>query len=483
MGGMPLLVRYISQMIHPGMTPTTTDPNNPQPARPTTRGDATLQFMGEFLANMSQGFAAAGHGPGANIRGFAGATQAPYQRELAGYQLGQQQQVQQAQIAEQQARAQQAQAQAELMRTGTTIMTPYGPQVIPASQAGGVLGSLLRSSAAAQIRTGADAVKKALGEASDAFAKGDTATYQQKLKEANDLATAGKAAPGASSLWGKLSPEMAATGVPPDPKNFPGGMNDPNFMAAVRDYGQKVTDLKQRNLLEAARQRGISYAYGRAMYQQIPTLDQETQNIGFSTALEIAKNPSRYAPMTEGDKLMMKNAIFEDIRGASGNLRRAMTVDPTTGRPQNVTFGPAQVAKLTAAMDVDPSGGVLRTEMNNMIKAGGKYALNPQQQATVIAMQQAVENAYALRGVAGFGAGSDDLRKAIKNTLPGPTSSPGYSLQQLNAFDQQVDRLQRGLPFIPLRGGGPSRIPAPGGGAKPPLGSFWKGAPPPPTTP
>src|SRR6516162_1486259 len=152
MGGMPLLVRYISQMIHPGMTPTTTDPNNPQPARPVTRGDATLQFMGEFLANMSQGFAAAGHGPGANLRGFAGAAEAPYQRQLAGYQLGQQQQVQQAQIAEQQARAQQAQAQAELMRTSIPIQTPSGQTIyVPSSQ----VGNIFRGLPAAQVSAAA----------------------------------------------------------------------------------------------------------------------------------------------------------------------------------------------------------------------------------------------------------------------------------------------------------------------------------------
>ena len=80
--------------------------------------------------------------------------------------------------------------------------------------------------------------------------------------------------------------------------------------------------------------------------------------------------------------------------------------------------------------------------------------------AQAIAMNQAYENAYALRSVAGFGQGSDQLREAIRATLPGASSPPDYALQQMTAFEQQVDRLQRGVPNMPLR-------PAGGGAANP----------------
>lgn len=115
MGGVPLLARYIGGMIK--------GPQQASPlSAPTSRGDMTLNFLGELLANMSQGLAQAGHGPGANLRGFAGGVQAPYQRELSQYQLGQQQQAQQAQIQGEQARTGLAQAQTGQVTTETELM-------------------------------------------------------------------------------------------------------------------------------------------------------------------------------------------------------------------------------------------------------------------------------------------------------------------------------------------------------------------------
>src|SRR5205807_9197864 len=66
-----------------------------------------------------------------------------------------------------------------------------------------------------------------------------------------------------------------------------------------------------------ARARGESFAYNRAKYQQIAVLDNNDQTPTFATPLDIAKNPSRYTPLNEGDKIMMKSAVFEDIKGRS----------------------------------------------------------------------------------------------------------------------------------------------------------------------
>ena len=120
MGGMPLVVRYISDMIKGG-----------QQANPLTgqggysRGDATLNFLGEFLQNMSAGFAAAGLGPGANMRGFAAAATSPYQRALQTYGLQQQQQAQQSQLQSEAVRRQMEEAQIKQMQN--VVQTPYGP--------------------------------------------------------------------------------------------------------------------------------------------------------------------------------------------------------------------------------------------------------------------------------------------------------------------------------------------------------------------
>lgn len=98
-----------------------------EPARPVSRLDAFENFLGNFLSSFGQGMANAGTGPAANARGFGAALQAPYQRELQQYQLGQQQQMQQAQrgligaqTGAQQASATEAQARTGLIGAQTT---------------------------------------------------------------------------------------------------------------------------------------------------------------------------------------------------------------------------------------------------------------------------------------------------------------------------------------------------------------------------
>ena len=104
MGGMPLLAQYIQGMIKGGNQGGIGPSGYPQ--QPQSRGDMTLNFLGEFLGNMAQGLSQAGHGPGANLRGFGAAVQAPYQRNLQDFQVQQQAQQQQAQLGLEQARTQ-----------------------------------------------------------------------------------------------------------------------------------------------------------------------------------------------------------------------------------------------------------------------------------------------------------------------------------------------------------------------------------------
>lgn len=93
-----------------------------QPGRPVSRLDAFEGFVGEFLNSFSQGMSNSGTGPAANARGFGAAVQAPYQRELQQFGVGQQQQQVQAQIAQQQAETARTQAQ-----TDKVPVQPYGP--------------------------------------------------------------------------------------------------------------------------------------------------------------------------------------------------------------------------------------------------------------------------------------------------------------------------------------------------------------------
>src|SRR6266568_2692966 len=113
-----------------------------QPGRPISRLDAFENFLGNFLSSFATGMSNAGTGPGASGRGFGAAVNAPYQRQVAQYQMGQQQQAQQSQIALQQAEAEQKQAQTAQMGQMITlpngVTMPYGlaQKVYPAMVAG-----------------------------------------------------------------------------------------------------------------------------------------------------------------------------------------------------------------------------------------------------------------------------------------------------------------------------------------------------------
>jgi len=68
------------------------------------------------------------------------------------------------------------------------------------------------------------------------------------LAKTQALKVAGTA-PKTSSPWGKLTPEMAAVGVPPNPddkQSYPLGRKDPKFQADVQAYGGAVTALNRK---------------------------------------------------------------------------------------------------------------------------------------------------------------------------------------------------------------------------------------------
>lgn len=181
----------------------------------------------------------------------------------------------------------------------------------------------------------------------------------------------------------------------------------------------------------------------------IPVLDKQNDNmLTFASAMDIAKDKSRYEGASQGASLGAKEAMFQDMNGASANLRAAYG-DMAKNKE---TFSAGQIAKMTTAMRDDPSGGLLGSVIQNLTTASAKERLTANQQKVAIAMLQNYENAFALRGVAGMGQSSDQLRGAIKATLPGPSSPPEYALKQLDAYDAQRERIHRGIPNVSVRG-------------------------------
>ncbi len=122
--GMPAIISLIGQLIHPqGVTPSGPVDPSQAPQRPASRFNDFENFLGNFTASLGAGLAASGTGPGANIRGTAGALNQPHNAAMEQYQMQQQQQAAQSQQALQAAEANRANSQA------TMVTMPDGRQV------------------------------------------------------------------------------------------------------------------------------------------------------------------------------------------------------------------------------------------------------------------------------------------------------------------------------------------------------------------
>jgi hypothetical protein len=101
-----------------------------------------------------------------------------------------------------------------------------------------------------------------------------------------------------------------------------------------------------------------------------------------------------------------------------------------------------------------------------LIASGALGSLTPDQQDFLIATRQLAENAMAMRTILGAGQGSEDMRNAIRQTLPGLlTPDRSMALRQLDAFDKTINRLHRGVPKVKLRTDlGDGNTPLEGGG-------------------
>ena len=132
--------------------------------------------------------------------------------------------------------------------------------------------------------------------------------------------------------------------------------------------------------------------------------------------------------MDEADK----NAIFENLGRASQRLREAY-------RNLDAPFSRGQINKMIGAMRDDPSGESLRNLIPDL-------AFTDKQREAAEAVLENYVGAYSVRSIPGFGQSSDELRGAIKATLPGPSVPLDYALKQLDAYDALRDRISRRTP-------------------------------------
>jgi hypothetical protein len=200
---------------------------------------------------------------------------------------------------------------------------------------------------------------------------------------------------------------------------------------------------KMKGDIAAEAGRGRAEAYGDVRQNQV--IDTNDNSLKYVSSTELNKlnkeQPGRFVPLAGGTKAMTKMALIQDIADANQTTREAINNLKTD-------FTPALRSKLAFIFKSRNPGSAF----DNFMGSTWANTLTPDQQDFVIAINQNIENAMAMRSVLGAGQGSEDLREAIKRTIPGMLSpNKAYALKQIEAFNNQLNRLARGVPKVKLR--------------------------------
>lgn len=220
-----------------------------------------------------------------------------------------------------------------------------------------------------------------------------------------------------------------------------GDPNNPPEVAAMFKGSNDFAKKKQDFQMKLAQIRAASYGQARQM-APLSVLDTANGNTPtYMPYTEMIKNPGRYMPAGEADKALAKENLMQDIMGTSSLTRQAI-VNLKEDFPEEMKV------KIALAMRADDPHAAL----DQLIASGALGSLTNDQQDFLIATRQLSENAMAMRTILGAGQGSEDMRDAIRQTLPGLlTPDRSMALRQLDAFDKTIARLHRGVPKVQLR--------------------------------
>lgn len=243
----------------------------------------------------------------------------------------------------------------------------------------------------------------------------------------------------------KTDPIIAAqVGPYPDPARYPQGEDDPQYRVATKKWGIEAETVKNRIASAAAEARGK--AYGE--FRPGAFIDQQGNIQSGFWGDAIRRGLIPYQP---GFQSLTRTQQIVEMQGASSKLRSA--IDAL--QPEDA-FSPTAVIQLRAAAGAGDESA-FREVINNAL-AG---TLNERQMNYLLWLQQMGERVLSLRNVAGMGQGAQDLRAAIQATLPGITSgSKQFALKRLDAVDNQINILGRGIPRTNINMGGPGAAPS-----------------------
>jgi hypothetical protein len=245
----------------------------------------------------------------------------------------------------------------------------------------------------------------------------------------------------------KLSPDVEAQiGPQPNRKSFqPGPEGDKVFAAQNKSWGVAAEKIINEKAAAAGQSRGAAYGRNRP----VQVLDTFNGNRPVTVSAGDAEdNPQRYVTQSGGEKALPKEALIGDIRTSAQNVKKNLDVLNAKG------FDRATLA--AALANPDSTAGAF-------IQALPRGALDDRAQQFVTDLFNLREQAMAMRSVLGMGAGSEDMRRAIIQTLPG-VATPGdkFGAKQIDNLLAVLDRLEKGVPNVPMT----DRSSKPAGGSK-----------------
>ena len=201
--------------------------------------------------------------------------------------------------------------------------------------------------------------------------------------------------------------------------------------------------------------RAVAGAQARAMYSPYETVDENNTPYTIS-AYEAVRTG---APGIGKPNLMAATqpaALIGDIRGSVKQVRGLTDVlDNASDRVQ------------IAAILADPNGTVAKLAQSGLLS----NLSSDRARDYVIAATNLNEQAMALRSALRAGTGSEDVRQAIRKTIPN-AATPGsaYANKQLDSVEGVLSRVEKGLPNLPptqnILGGGGGASSAPPKNAK-----------------
>lgn len=228
---------------------------------------------------------------------------------------------------------------------------------------------------------------------------------------------------------GKVNPidAGAAGALPPSPRDYPKGANDPAFRAAYGKYLTAAAAAKQANAMQQSNARGAAMGSNRP----INALDDDGQAIVTTLARQDRKNPGQdvlSASQSGAAGIAQRKATFAEVDKNLANTKAALPV------VDNLSIGDraAIVAGLTPGKSAIGQG----------ITGIGLAHLSPEARSLVDTTRNLRQGVLSLRNVlSSGGAGSDYRINILESEMPNEQDFAASSSKQIAAKLQSFESI------------------------------------------